>query len=118
MHRFNYYTAVFCAVFVFAAAGSCADNDLADYCLDYSYASSVNPIIMTKCAIEGCHNGDLGSSFKWTDFSLFQQKAQSGIVKTKVVSRAMPPPESPKGPLTDDEIMVISCWVDWGAKNN
>jgi hypothetical protein len=71
---------------------------------------------MTKCAISGCHNGDNGASRNWTEFDKFQQHAST--VKRYVVDHIMPPSGSPAGPLTQEQINTISCWVDQGAKNN
>ena len=100
---------------------ACADNDLADDgggCPDYSYAEDVDPIIITKCAISGCHDGTLGAERDWTDFAAFQAAALSGSVKQKITSGEMPPSGSAGGPLTADEIAVISCWIDNGALDN
>jgi hypothetical protein len=83
-----------------------------------SYTTQVKPIIESKCAISGCHNGDNGSDFKWTDFSKLQQRAHSGLLKSKVVNHEMPPPESPQGPLTQEQIDIISCWTTQGAPQN
>ena len=100
---------------------SCADHDLADFgdsCADYSYSEDVDPIINTKCAISGCHNGSLGADKDWSNFETFQAKALTGIVKQRVVAHEMPPPGSPGGPLSEDQISIISCWIDNGALDN
>lgn len=101
---------------------SCVDHDLNDFTCDpISYEANVDVIITTRCAIDGCHNGDNGSSKNWTDFSLFQAKAQSGVVKARVVSGEMPPPDrEDEGilPLNAEQIRIISCWIDQGAKAN
>lgn len=98
---------------------SCVSHDFPSYaCTDeaVSYSADVNPIIRTKCAISGCHNGDNGDNRDWTNFSLFQSK--NDVVKSRVVSRVMPPPNSPAGQLSQEEISTIACWADQGAKNN
>ncbi|MBT1703646.1 hypothetical protein [Chryseosolibacter indicus] len=108
-------------VLVILTAGSCSNDDLEKMedktCSDeISYASDVNTIVQTKCAVSGCHNGSLGPQRDWTNFGTFQSRAQA--VKQSVVTRQMPPAGSPVGQLTDDQIQTISCWVDQGAKNN
>ncbi|HCM77523.1 MAG TPA: hypothetical protein DIS90_14160 [Cytophagales bacterium] len=77
-----------------------------------SFASQIQPIIATKCAISGCHNGDSGASRNWTVFSNVQANAAS--IKTRTGDRSMPQ----TGSLTQAQIDLIACWVDDGAKNN
>src|SRR5687768_16422616 len=93
---------------------SCVSHDFAEYVCDetYTYAKHVQPIITTKCAISGCHNGDMGADLNWTDLEQFYKRAESGLVKTRVTSRIMPPSYSPAGPLTQEQINTISCWSD------
>jgi hypothetical protein len=100
---------------------ACADNDLGDdggACPDYSYEADVYPIITTKCALSGCHDGSLGADKNWTDFATFQEKALSGLVKQKITSGEMPPPGAPGGSLSEEQISIISCWIDNGALDN
>lgn len=77
-----------------------------------SFESQIKPIINTKCAITGCHNGDNGSNRNWTIFS--NVKANAGNIKTLTGNRSMPQ----TGSLTQDQIDLIACWVDDGAKEN
>jgi len=100
--------------------GSCANHNLDEMytCTNpsMSYADDVRPIVMQKCAIDGCHNGALGADRNWTDFNAF--KAHSATVKDVVFNRVMPPAHSPAGPLTNEQVTTIVCWVDQGAPNN
>lgn len=99
---------------------SCVYHDFPKYeCTDsYGYAEDVRPIIETKCAISGCHNGDMGADLNWTDFDEFHERAASGLVKFRVTHRIMPPSNSAAGPLTQEQINIIACWTDQGALNN
>jgi hypothetical protein len=100
---------------------SCANHEFPSYtCLPepVSYDAVVKPIIMTKCAITDCHNGDNGADKNWTDFALFQENAINGMVKYNVTHRVMPPAESTAGPLSQEQINAIACWVDQGSQNN
>jgi hypothetical protein len=102
-----------------AVLGSCVSHEFPAYiCPDepISYSQHVNLIVMTKCAIEECHNGDNGDDKNWTEFEKFQGKSK--LVRFRVTNRIMPPAESTAGPLTQDEIAAIACWVDQGAQNN
>lgn len=82
-----------------------------------SYATQVQPIVSTNCAIPGCHNGDNGPDKNWTVFATFQSK--SAQVKDRINRPAGTPGHMPAvGSITDDEIQTITCWVDQGAPNN
>jgi hypothetical protein len=98
-----------------AVFGSCVSHEYVPYtCPDepVSYAEDVDPIVKTKCAISGCHNGDNGDDKNWTDFEKFQAKSQTA--KTKILNGTMPK----TGSLTQEEIATIACWVDQGSQNN
>ncbi|MFZ1806441.1 MAG: hypothetical protein WAU36_04435 [Cyclobacteriaceae bacterium] len=77
-----------------------------------SFSAQIKPIINTKCALSGCHNGDNGASRNWTVFS--NVKSNAANIKTRTGNRSMPQ----TGSLTQDQIDLIACWVDDGAKDN
>jgi hypothetical protein len=100
---------------------SCASHEFPSYtCLPepVSYDTDIRPIILSKCAITDCHNGDNGADKNWTDFDLFQENAINGLVKYNVTNRIMPLASSTAGPLSQEQINAIACWVDQGAQNN
>lgn len=99
---------------------SCVSHDFPEsQCVQaYSFAEDIQPIVESKCAISGCHNGDIGQNLNWTDFEMFHQRAVSGEVKRRVINRVMPPPGSHGGALTEEQINAITCWTDQGALNN
>ena len=76
-----------------------------------SYASQIKGIITTNCALSGCHDAGSGSR-NWTNFANLKSHASS--IKTRVVNRTMPP----TGSLSQQNIDLISCWVDDGALEN
>lgn len=101
--------------------GSCVYHDFPEVVCDeeqLSFAEDVQPIISTKCAISGCHNGDMGPDLNWTNFEQFSKRVQSGLVRYRVTHRIMPPSFSPEGPLTQQQINTIACWADQGGLNN
>lgn len=99
---------------------ACVSHDFPEYtCTDTpSFSEDIRPIIQTKCALSGCHNGDMGPDLNWTIFQNFHQRAESGLVKFRVTNRIMPPDYSQGGPLTQEQINTIACWTDQGAFNN
>ncbi|MEP5613416.1 MAG: hypothetical protein ABJP45_14285 [Cyclobacteriaceae bacterium] len=82
---------------------------------DVSWSSDIMPIINSNCAVSGCHNVDDSSIPNWTNLSEVQNNASN--IKTRTGNKSMP--EAGSGlTLTDDEIELIACWVDDGARNN
>lgn len=101
---------------------SCVSHDFPSYIpcdnsVTVSFENDVKPIIEAKCAISGCHNGSTQLP-NWNDFATFQDHARNGSVKNFVVNRIMPKAESPQGPLSQDQINTIACWIDQGAIDN
>ena len=78
-----------------------------------SLADDIMPLLQTQCTFSGCHNGDNGSDRNWTVKSNVIARAQD--IKDRTGNGSMP--RSP-GVLTQDEIDLIACWVDDGAKDN
>jgi len=117
--RRSFIFSFFSIVVLFVIQQSCVSHDFPSYtCPDeaLSYAADIAPIVSTKCAIKDCHNGDNGAERNWTDFSLFQGKSEK--VRSYVIHRVMPLSISAAGPLSQEEINKIACWVDQGAQNN
>ena len=117
MPRYKYLL-TFVLLSVVLVIDSCVSHDLeeTDTCQDISYASDIAPIINTKCALSGCHNGSNPDLPNWTILTQLQNRKDD--VKRMVVNRIMPKSSSPAGPLTEDQINTIACWVDQGAPNN
>jgi hypothetical protein len=120
--------AVCSALFILFLVGtlhSCVDHTLPEVEVDecggtVSFDIDIEPIIDSKCAIVGdggCHNGGNGASLDWRVFSNFQGKASS--VKDRITRAPGSDGKMPKiGTLTNDQIQLIVCWVDQGAKDN
>ncbi len=75
-----------------------------------SFTSAIAPIISTKCAVSGCHNGSQAPDFR----SFTNIKANASQIKTLTGNRTMPQ----EGSLTQSQIDMIACWVDDGALQN
>ena len=78
-----------------------------------TWSSTVNAIIMGRCAITGCHVAGTGLP-EWGILSNVQ--AQVGLIRTRINNRSMPPAGA--ADLTDNQIALITCWIDDGALNN
>lgn len=80
-----------------------------------SLALDVMPLIKGTCAVSSCHvagaqapNFEVGSNY----FSAAQN------IKRVLESNSMPPPDSGKDGLKEEEKQKIICWVRDGAPNN
>ena len=78
-----------------------------------SLSGDIMPLLLAQCTFSGCHNGDNGSDRNWTEKDDVIAKAAG--IKSRTQSGSMP--RSP-GVLSQDEIDLIACWVDDGAKDN
>ncbi len=78
-----------------------------------SFASEIQPIIAANCAISGCHV----SGATIPNFSTYSGVAsRASTIKLRTTNGSMPPPS--QADLTTQQIQLIACWVDDGAKNN
>lgn len=93
---------------------ACVYNDLPEpSCMpgEVSYVADIKPIIETKCLLSGCHGSDPGLP-NWGLLSELQASAPE--VKRRTRDRSMPA----TGTLTQQQIDLITCWVDDGAPSN
>src|SRR5690606_3167790 len=75
-----------------------------------SWQNDVQPLIKTYCALTGCHNG-----LSRPDLRVYEKAKQyASQIKAFTQDRSMPF----DGSLTQNQIDIISCWVDEGALNN
>ena len=93
---------------------SCIIQDTVRVLSGTSYLNEVSPIISANCAVSGCHDGQSGPP-DWTNFDNVQNNADN--IQARTTNRTMPPGGS-GFELTDEQIELISCWVEDGAPNN
>lgn len=74
-----------------------------------SFKDDILPIINTKCATTGCHNGTESDLRKYS-----VAKANAAKMKEYTQDRSMPR----EGTITQAQIDLIACWVDDGALDN
>jgi hypothetical protein len=75
-----------------------------------SLATHIKPIVDTKCAISGCHNGTQSPDLRSNTNII----SNASTIKSLTQSGAMPK----TGSLSNSEKALIACWVDEGARNN
>jgi hypothetical protein len=86
-----------------------------------SFKDQIKPIINTKCAIDGvsddCHDGANGADINWTVLGNFQNHSHE--VKRRINLPASDDDHMPReGELSSEQIQLITCWVEQGAKDN
>ncbi|MBX2969278.1 MAG: SprB repeat-containing protein [Cyclobacteriaceae bacterium] len=79
-----------------------------------SYENDIKPILQANCVKSGCHDGNSGLP-NWGVLSTVQANAQN--IKLRTGNKTMPADIAPTG-LPQNQIDLIACWVDEGAKNN
>lgn len=75
-----------------------------------SLTTDIMPIIETKCAVSGCHNGSQTPNLSTKTGVINNALA----IKTQTQSGAMPK----EGSITATQKALIACWVDDGADDN
>jgi len=75
-----------------------------------SLEDDIMPIIDTKCAVSGCHNGSESPNFT------NPQNVRTHAAKIKQLTQSGEMPR--EGSLSATQKALIACWVDDGAKDN
>lgn len=80
-----------------------------------SFSTDVQPIILTNCAISGCHvAGGVGPG-EYQDYTGLKVAVDAGTFEQRViVQRDMPP----TGALPDCDLLLLEKWIAQGAPNN
>ena len=76
-----------------------------------SWANDIKPIIESRCATSGCHDGQFRPDLRIYDKAFFYRN----LMKKYTQDGSMPF-DGPK--LTQDQVKLIACWVDDGAPQN
>ena len=77
-----------------------------------SYETDIQPIIEANCA--GCHSTGF-SAGDFSNFEGFKAKADQGLVNAQVFTEKKMPPT---GPLPDQDLELLYCWLQDGALEN
>ena len=90
------------------------------------FQDQVLPLIRSNCAIPGCHDGGSDGEEALTNYENISNFITPGkpndskiyklITTTSIIREFMPP--SPRNPLTQKQIDLISIWILQGAENN
>lgn len=126
----RFYTAILSLLIVFVL-GACTTDALPEPIVTScdnampTYAVDVRLIIEESCAYSGCHLG--GAPGLYDTYGGLLPDLESGLFRQRVLLRrndpnvGMPPDYSPADrpqDLTEDELVVIECWLDAGFPEN
>lgn len=76
-----------------------------------SWINDIKPIIDSACAKSGCHAHGSGRA----EFTSYEKvRPYANQIKIRTQNRSMPF----DGSLSDEQILLIACWVDDGAHEN
>ncbi len=78
-----------------------------------AFSIDVQPLIVSKCAIPGCHDASASGGVILQNYAQISTKIER-INTRALVLKSMPP----SGPLTPAEQAKIKCWIDGGGLNN
>lgn len=86
-----------------------------------TYTTNIRPIIEESCSYSGCHLG--GAPGLYDNYGGLLADLESGLFRQRVLLRkddpnvGMPPdyaPEDRPKDLTDEELILIECWLEAG----
>ena len=117
---------LFSSVFLTFAL-SCKHKPNFDSMSKVSFATSIQPIIISNCTQSGCHGAVNGEKFKLLTYDelIKHTDVKAGSPETSKlysVIRAYNAedimPRKPYDPLTEKQIQLIYVWIGQGALNN
>lgn len=78
------------------------------------WASTIEPLIQTRCAIPACHVADGDGPGDFTQYINVKTAVDEGLFQQQVtIQRTMPP----TGALPACDLQQVQAWVDAGAPN-
>jgi hypothetical protein len=87
-------------------------------CDTITYTKHILPIMVNICySCHGTGTSFAGTDKDWTVFANVKARADAGILRKRVIE-ANPSPMPPTGKLPQDQINLIDCWLQNGAKND
>ncbi len=119
MQRFQ----IFLIISTIALIISCSKDKLdpnADNCPDViTYEADIKPIVDRTCSYSGCHDG-ANAPGNYNSFAGLSPFLNDSKFKARVIDRQDMPPNYSDGPtsLTQEELILIRCWMNGGYKEN
>lgn len=77
-----------------------------------TYQNAIKAILDAKCAVPGCHTPGFSSGDFSTYESVLPRIGNGSFRRRALDQRDMPPAGSPQ--LTEEELLLIECWLEAG----
>lgn len=81
-------------------------------CDTVKYSAHIEPLISANCV--SCHDAVSGNADLSTYAGLKTQVDNNGVTSRVFTIADMPP----SGPLSNEQLQLLKCWMDNGAPNN
>ncbi len=93
--------------------GSCKKEKVAACDEEVTYESHVRAIIQQNCTVTGCHDGSNGMRKPLRTYDEVMAVID-WVERRAVIEKSMPPAAS-GGPLSEEEIRLLRCWLEQGT---
>ena len=85
------------------------------------FYNDIGPLIISNCAIKGCHDGNSGHQPTLTNYGNISKSVVAGQIDQSslynaLISKKMPRP--PMAAFTTTQLQMVATWILQGAKNN
>lgn len=78
-----------------------------------TFKTHVQPLIVSKCAIPGCHDGSNSTAPIFGSY--LQISLYKNVINTRVIVQQTMPPT---GPLPPADVSKLKCWIEAGGLDN
>ncbi len=95
------------------ALGSCKKEKVAACDEEVTYESHVRAIIQQNCTVTGCHDGSNAMRKPLRTYDEVMAVID-WVERRAVIEKSMPPAAS-GGPLSEEEIRILRCWLEQGT---
>jgi len=118
---------ILAVLFILMSACTYDNLDEPTFCdaISATYDSNVKAIIDASCAYAGCHLNNLAIG-DYSTYSGMLSRLDNGLIEDRVITQkdnpsiGMPPDYAMNGPidLTQEELDIITCWLEAGHPEN
>ena len=88
------------------------------------FYNDIGPLIISNCAIKGCHDGNSGNNPTLTNYANIVksvvpgQMDQSKLYKSLITTGDNQMPLAPMAPFSAAQLLLVGKWIQQGAQNN
>lgn len=116
-------------ILLFACSRDSFEPTMLDCDSTVTYDGNIKAILDSSCSYSGCHDGSGIGPLNYNSYQGMLPHLQSGSFESRVINQkddptiGMPPdigtyPQSIKSDLTEEELLMVSCWLENGFPEN